>query len=290
MQKYVWAFLFIPLALGWQGCAVYKVESLTAQGMLPEHNPIFVHSGNADSYEADVSLIFRNAGDLALQLHDTLKYDSSGRVMAYPPRPEREIADPVLHFESVQSLVGLSLVQRLRHWDFSASAAMTPQDIDFCSLGAGVGYSREMAGFVPEISLGWTGNRIRQSTVYHENSPSHTDLETIYIRHSSQGLVWASSRSLTLGLLYRTRLWDPFLSVAWEAHGLTSLDDDFGDSPAHFHSLAIKAGASADIFLSHPMGIFFGLMRTDARAVGDATVVSAGMTMGWRYRGHSARN
>jgi hypothetical protein len=71
MKRICIGFLFLPFALWWQGCSVYKVESLTAQGMLPENNPVFVHGGNARSYEAAVSLVFRNTPNLALRLRDT---------------------------------------------------------------------------------------------------------------------------------------------------------------------------------------------------------------------------
>jgi hypothetical protein len=121
--------------------------------------------------------------------------------------------------------------------------------------------------------------------VYHEGTASHTDLEGHYYPHSLQGLAWGTSRSLTGGLLYRTRhAVDLFLALAWDADNFFSPDDDLIESSAQFLSWSVKAGAIAEIFPDHPTQIFLELMRQDVRLVGDATVLTLGLAMGWQYR------
>lgn len=275
--------LVLSYLLAWlNGCAVYKVESHTAQGLIPESPQVFTYGRNRESYQASVSLAVLGGGDRTLHLGDTLKFDSSGRVMEHPRRPAGQLVNPAIRLENQPALMGLSLIRRYDHWSWRGLLQVAPTDMELVNAGAGFGYSRNLSRLFLAASVDWIRNRIREFGVYHEHAPSHTDLEGLYFQRAIRGMAWGSTWGFSLGGLFETgsRI-DPYFRASWQAYDVFSADNPAAPAFAYRHA-HYQAGVAWEPIADMPMEFSLGMSVPDSRTGGDPAL-SAGFGLARRW-------
>lgn len=264
------------------GCANYKLESLHSRGTLPDPTPIFIHSGNAESYQASAAVTTRTHIAHSLELVDTLKFDTSGLVMEYPRQRERAISNRSIFVRDSRVMISASMVRRYRILYWSASMDADPTDMDYMNLGFQAGISGGISDIVGTIAAGWIGNRTRAYGVYHVNSPSHTDLEGVYFRHGLDGKSWGSSWMIAGGFLLATRRnIDPYVSYALFVYDLYPNDgpqiNDFGLRLSTWKAGLIWEAAKC-------LSVDFSLaLRAADHSSESPTGFQAGLSGGWRF-------
>ena len=135
--------------------------------------------------------------------------------MEYPRQRERAISNRSIFVRDSRVMMSISMAKRHRILYSSASMDADLTDLELLNVGFQAGISGRISDIVGTATAGWIGSRTRASGVFHVNSPSHTDLEGVFIRHGLDGKAWGLSWMSACGLLLATRRnFDPYVSYS----------------------------------------------------------------------------
>jgi hypothetical protein len=274
-QKVIfWALALFLLS----ACAVHKVENFAIRESMSEARPIFIHGEAANTYEASANIVVKDPGSHSLVFHDTLKFDTSGLVMDSPRKLDSMIIGQRLSVRDASALVTASLIRRYRHFHWSLNVGASPMDWELVSMSLDAGYSAMFSQLAMTVSVGWMQNHFHSQGVYHEKTPSHTDLEGVYARRVQEGMVWGNGWRTTGGLKYLTK-WrgDPFASFSYQVKDYFP-DDAPGFSDYAVSSMALVAGIATEPRPGILLDFFFGIDFFDYQLSGYRT----GLLAGWR--------
>ncbi|HLP41676.1 MAG TPA: hypothetical protein VK465_09230, partial [Fibrobacteria bacterium] len=200
----------------------------------------------------------------------------------HPSRPAGQIVDPIIRLENQPVLTGFSLVRRYNRWSWHGILQVAPMDMELVNAGAGFGYSRNISRLVLAASADWIRNRIRESGVYYEHAPSHTDLEEVFFQHALESMAWGSTWGLSFGGLYETgSCVNPYFRATRLAYDVFSADNP--TAPAFVYHLAnYQAGLVWEPITNMPLQFSLGLSVPDSRT-NDHPAYSAGISMAKRW-------